>query len=361
MSKPILAIITQSIRMDNHLPLKYFKEFEVRHFYFEAPYGDLTENDLKNAIKCSDFRDLEQKIIDLNPDLIQGSEPYASRTSLIIARLTMKVAKKLGKPYFFPMLENRPAKARFGLVLGLVMQNVLRQYTKNASLVFYLNEGAKRNLETVEADPKKIKKELYGIWGVDTTLFRSSYSNQLNRKYIMYVGRFIEDKGIAYLTAAWNSIKAQFPDTDLVFIGSGEMAKDIKGTQVQNLGQKKNSELPAYFANALFTVYPSITMPRWEEQVGTVNLQSLACGTPVVTTTSGAIPEYVTDEVGVLVPERDAVALSEAISELLTDTEKREKLARNARPYILEKYDAEKNVLKIEKELIELIRPIEKS
>lgn len=352
MNKPTFAIITQSIRMDNHLPLKYFKEFEVKHFYFEAPYGDLTEEDLKNAIQWTDFKDLQQKITQLNPDLIQGSDPYSSRMSLKIARFTQKMAKKLNKPYIFPMWENRPAINRFGPILSIVMKNILKRYAQNASLIFYVNNGAKHNLEAVGTDPGKTKRALYGVWGVDTTLFRSSYSNPLNRKYILYVGRLIEDKGLAYLTAAWNGVKHKHTDTDLVFIGSGEMDIDIEGSQIVKLGQRKNVELPAYFANALFSVYPSITMPRWEEQVGTVNLQSLACGTPVITTTSGAIPEYVSDEVGVLVPERDAEALSLAIDELLTDSEKRQKLALAARPYILENFDAEKNVGKIEKELL---------
>lgn len=358
MSKPILAIITQSIRMDNHLPLKYFREFEVRHLYHEAPYNDLTQEDLRGAIKWNDFKDLEKKITDLNPDLIQGSEPYASRISLKIARFTQKIAKKLDKPYFFPMLENRPVNDRFGPILGIMMQFVLKKYAKGASLIFYLNEGAKRNLGAVGADESKLQGMLHGVWGVDTKLFRPENRNQKNelkRKYVVYVGRFVEDKGLPYLLSAWKSIKNDFCDTDLVFIGDGDMKGDIIGSQVINLGPMKNAELPPYFSNALFTVFPSVTMPRWEEQVGTVNLQSLSCGTPVITTTSGAIPEYITDEVGLLVPERDATALAEAMRELITNTEHREELARRARPYILQNYDAQKTVGKVEKVLLEII------
>jgi len=357
MDKPILVIITHSIRTDNHLPLKYFKNFEVKHFYFEAPYGDLKEQDLTNAIKWDNFKDLEKKLMDLNPDLIQGAEPYASKIALRISILTMKVAKKLAKPYFFPTLENRPTKERFNPVTGLIVKNILKKYAQNASLIYYLNEGAKRNLEEVGADPKKIKKELYGIWGIDTYLFKPIIHSPLgDKKYILFVGRWVQEKGLVYLLAAWNSIKSLYPDIDLVFIGSGAMDKDITGSQIQKLGQMKNADLPPYFSHALFTVYPSVTFKRWEEQIGTVNLQSLACGTPVLTTTSGAIPEYVTDEVGVLVPEKDAGALAEAMENLIKNSDFKEKLAKNARPYILENFDAEKNVAKIEKELLEILK-----
>ena len=362
MQKPILAIITHSIRTDNHLPLKYFKDFDVRHFYLEAPYGDLKEQDLANTIKWDSFKDLEKKLIDLNPDLIQGAETYASKIALRICLLTMKVAKKLNKPYFFPTLENRPTKERFNPVTGLIVKNILKKYAQNASLIYYLNEGAKTNLEEVGADPEKLKKALYGIWGIDTYLFKPIIHSPLrDKKYILFVGRWVEEKGLVYLLAAWNSIKARNPDVDLVFIGSGAMDKDISGSQIQKLGQMKNTDLPPYFSHALFTVYPSVTFKRWEEQVGTVNLQSLACGTPVLTTTSGAIPEFVTNEVGVLVPEKDAGALAEAMENLIKNSDFRQNLAKNARPYILEKFDAEKSVAKIEQELLEILKVQTKS
>ena len=50
MAKPTLAIITDAIRYDNHYPLKYFKQIGIKHFYHLAPYGDLTKEDLKDAI-----------------------------------------------------------------------------------------------------------------------------------------------------------------------------------------------------------------------------------------------------------------------------------------------------------------------
>lgn len=354
--KPTLAIITDSIRVDNHLPLKYFTHFEVKHFYHEAPYGDLKKDDYNNAIKWQDFKDLENKLIELKPDIIQGAEPYASKIALRICLLTMKIAKKLKIPYVFPTLENRPVKARFDPITAIVVKNIFKKYVAGAKLIFYLNEGAKRNLEEVGADKKKLHKALYGIWGVDTYLFKPTIQSPLvNRKYILFVGRLEEAKGITYLLAAWHSIKAQSPEIDLVLIGSGELGKEISGKQIVKLGQMKNTDLPPYFSNALFTIYPSITMKRWEEQVGTVNLQSLACGTPVITTSSGAIPEYVTEEVGILVPEQDAEALAEAMKQMLDNPTLRNGLAKNARPYILENYDAQKTVGKIEKILLELI------
>jgi len=355
-SKFVLAMITQSIRMDNLAPTKYFQKFAVKHFYHDAPYGDLRAEDLKNVVQWHSLKDLEKKLTQLNPDLIQGAEPYASRLALRICLSTMKVAKKLNRPYFFPILENRPTNERFGPLIGPLVRLVLKKYAQRAKLIFYLNEGAKRNLAAVGVPAAKAQKALYGVWGVDTYLFKPIIHRPLgDKKYILFVGRFIEDKGVPYILAAFKSIKNKFPNVTLVFIGSGLLSKEITGSQIINLGPMKNAALPPYFTHALFTLYPSITMKRWEEQVGMVNLQSLACGTPVLTTSSGAIAEYVTDQVGIIVEERDANALAEAMEKLLKNNELRESLAKNARSYVLANFDAQKTVQKIEKILLELI------
>jgi len=358
MKKPILAILTDSIRYDNHLALRHFTNFEVKHFYNNSPYKDLAPQELKNAIKWDSFEDLKQKLIKLKPDIIQGSEPYASRRALRICLLTMKVARILGVPYIFPMLENRPVNKRFGLVTGYFLKKILRNYAKKASLIFYLNEGAKRNLLEVEANPKKMLKMLYGTWGVDGTIFCpkvKAKSAKVKGKYILYTGRIDEAKGISYLLKAWDSIKKDFSDIELVFIGGGELEDKIKGSQIKKMPSMKVQDLPPYFANALFTVVPSVTLKRWEEQVGMVNLQSLACGTPVITTKSGAIPEYITSEVGFLVPERDSKALAEAMRKLLQDEKLRERLGQTGRQYILENFDAKKTVQKVEEILLGLL------
>lgn len=356
---PKLAVLTDTIRADNHLPLKYFNKIEVRHFYKSAPYGDLKDEDLKNAHKWHNLGELEEKIIEFKPDIIQGAEPYASRSQLRLCRLAYKLSKQLKIPLIFPMLENRPPEKRFGNIKGLIMKRILSIYAKRAKLIFYLNNGARKNLLAAKANPKKLKRMLYGIWGVDTGLFKPELKTKnlkLKTDYILFVGRLDEAKGIPYLLEAWNKIINEYPDLKMVFIGDGELKDRVKGDRVQRLGIKKNEDLPEYFSNALFTVYPSVTLQKWEEQIGTVNLQSLACGTPVVTTKSGAIPEYVNDQVGLLVPERDSDALAEAMKKLLKNDKLREKLSKNSRPYILENYDAQKTVEKVERILLELVK-----
>jgi len=359
MNKPVLAILTESIRYDNQHPLKYFKRLKPVHFYENAPYGDLTEVDLKGAVKYDSLKDLEKKLLKLKPDIIQGAEPYGSKKQLGLCWVAWRVSRKLNIPLIFGMLENRPVKERFGPVLSGMLKKVLAAYSRQASLIFYLNEGAERNLLEVGADSSKLKKLLYGIWGVDCRLFKPELKtkNLKLKTTILFAGRLDEAKGIPYLLKAWEIIKRDYPDVRLVVAGKGEMEKELrkkKKERISYVGMVPTKDLPALFNSALFTVYPSVTLKRWEEQVGMVNLQSLACGTPVITTKSGAIPEYINSKVGILVPERDSLALTEGMRKLLRDRRLADRLGQNGRQYILENFDAQKTIQKVEEILLGL-------
>lgn len=360
MAKPILAILTESIRFDNHHPLKYFKRLRPVHFYQNAPYGDLKKEELAGAVKYDNFADLERKLLQLKPDIIQGAEPYGSKIQLRLCHIAWRVSRKLNIPLIFGMLENRPIKVRFGPVLTPMLKKVLAAYAKQARIIFYLNDGARRNLLEAGADPSKLKKLLYGIWGVDTDLFKPLHPKPFTlTPFILFVGRIDEAKGIPYLMEAWEMIRRDYPNIELVMAGKGEMEEEIRKKKkegIRYVGMVPTKDLPALFNGAWLTVYPSVTLRKWEEQVGMVNLQSLACGTPVITTKSGAIPEYVNDKVGILVPERDSKVLAEAMRKLLSDEKYRAELANNARPYILANFDAKKTVQKTEEILLGLIK-----
>ena len=356
-----LAILTDAIRFDNQAALKFFRQFRVIHFYKSAPYGDLSKKELQGTIQYQNSADLENKICQLKPDIIQGAEPYGSKNQLGLCSVAWKVSRKLKIPLIFPMLENRPVKKRFG-ILGPILRKILKIYAQEAKIIFYLNEGAKENLLKADAPQYKLKPLLYGIWGVDTSIFKPikipPQGWQENRvRRILFVGRIDEAKGIAYLLEAWKKIRQEFPMVELMMAGKGPMEERVKGERgVRYLGVVETKSLTKLYNQALFTIYPSVTLKRWEEQVGMVNLQSLACGTPVITTKSGAIPEYVNEKVGILVPEKDATALAQAMRKLLEDDKLRQKLGRAGREYILKNFDAKKTIEKTEEILLGLLK-----
>jgi glycosyltransferase involved in cell wall biosynthesis len=62
-------------------------------------------------------------------------------------------------------------------------------------------------------------------------------------------------------------------------------------------------------------ILPSRTTARWKEQFGRVIIEAQACGVPVIGSDSGAIPEVLGDR-GLVVPERNPVALAQAMTRL---------------------------------------------
>jgi phosphatidylinositol alpha-mannosyltransferase len=108
---------------------------------------------------------------------------------------------------------------------------------------------------------------------------------------------------------------------------------------VQILPTVTHKELPQFYSEASVTVLPSLN-----ETFGMVLIESLACGTPVVGTKSGAIPEIINNpEIGALFEMEDdhngkksAVNLCQAIKktlELSADPQTKERCRQHASPY----------------------------
>jgi len=95
------------------------------------------------------------------------------------------------------------------------------------------------------------------------------------------------------------------------------------GKTVQFVTQASEADLVREYASALVTVVPSVYRDVYGtltsgELLGLVALESMACGTPVIATRCGGLPEVVEDGVtGFLIPPNDSAALGERIRFLL--------------------------------------------
>ena len=106
------------------------------------------------------------------------------------------------------------------------------------------------------------------------------------------------------------------------------------GQRVRFLPNQSPGDL-AKIMNALDVfILPSRTTANWKEQFGRVIIEAHACGTPVIGSTSGAIPEVV-GHGGLVVPERDPAALAQAIQLLLNDPQKRRQMGAIGREEVM--------------------------
>ncbi|WP_409492463.1 glycosyltransferase family 4 protein [Amycolatopsis sp. cmx-11-12] len=131
-------------------------------------------------------------------------------------------------------------------------------------------------------------------------------------------------KGLEHLLAAWERI-----DGELVIVGKpkpdGPAARALTrldpGAKVRFVTGLTDDELARLLCSAEIACVPSLF-----EGFSLPAAEAMACGTPVVATTGGALPEVVGDA-GILVPPGDVPALAEAIIKVLGDDHLRADLA----------------------------------
>jgi len=359
-NKPKIVFITESIRRDIQMPLKKIRDFDVVHFYLKAPYSDMSEADLKDCRKVK-IGELLDAIVQEKPDIIQGVEPFGSKLGLRLSHISLQAKLKTNAKLITPVFENRLIRERYSIIQRVVLRLFCPKFFSSCDAIMALNSGALRNVRYYFKGAKIKTGILWGVWGVDLSFFSPASKKQKNQ--ISYVGRWVEEKGIMYLLEGFRQATREISDLKLKFVGQGPLEREMRkfisnyglSDKVEFVGFAPNEQLPKYFSEAELVAYPSITTKTWEEQVGTVNMQALACGTPVLTTLSGAIPEFIKNGEGaILVDEKDAQAIANAIIKFFKNEDLRKNLTSKARQWA-RKYDINDGIRQAEEFLNEII------
>jgi len=163
---------------------------------------------------------------------------------------------------------------------------------------------------------------------------------------VLYAGRLTESKGAGLMIRVASLLHNQ-KKIKFIFLGKGPLQNAVeKATEAGNVsypGALGAKELAMYYSTSHVVVVPSIH----EEGFGRVPMEAVACGTPVVVSKRGAIPEAVNEEVAIFV-EPDAQEIADTICVLSSNPSKLISLARNCRRYAEEKF-SERNALTIMK------------
>jgi alpha-maltose-1-phosphate synthase len=144
------------------------------------------------------------------------------------------------------------------------------------------------------------------------------------RPYVVFVGRITRQKGVPVLLRAAASLE---PFAQLVLCAGApdtpELGNEVSAL-VDELRESRDGViwipemLPRRDIVQLLTHATVFACPSVYEPLGIVNLEAMACGTAVVASRVGGIPEVVADgETGLLVPPDDPSALASALNSLL--------------------------------------------
>lgn len=185
--------------------------------------------------------------------------------------------------------------------------------------------------------------------GVDINKFRKVATDDIdkmfdikNEKIVVFAGKLTSYKGVKYLVRAAKKIKGK-----VLILGDGperknleKIAKDEKITNVKFLGHlgADTDFLIKFYSRADVFVAPSI----WDEPLGLVILEAMACETPVIVTRKGGIPLAVKDgQNGLFIRPRNSKHIADEVNLLLNDDTLRLKMAKKAREIAVKRFSWE--------------------
>jgi len=170
--------------------------------------------------------------------------------------------------------------------------------------------------------------------GINIEEFNRGYSKEECRKklglptdkhIILFFGSLVAYKGPDILLRAFSMVKNSISDVQLVFAGRGEMLEELKiisrkfnlERDITFAGFVSEDLKPLYYTAADIFCLPSTNLG---ESFGIVNLEAIACGTPVVSTRLGGIPDVIEEgKNGLLAEPNNEKSLAEKLIQLLED------------------------------------------
>ena len=167
----------------------------------------------------------------------------------------------------------------------------------------------------------------------DLQRFRNKFNIKEDERLIGMAARLASEKGVEYLANALQTVLNRYPEARVLFVGPFENVVgeesyaeklapliDSLGKHWSFLGILSPTDMTSFFKECEVTILPSINST---ESYGMVQVESMNCATPVVSTDLPGVRVPVQmSEMGIIVAPNNSAALSEAIIEILDKPDK---------------------------------------
>lgn len=179
---------------------------------------------------------------------------------------------------------------------------------------------------------------------IDTTRFSPAPVDTDGKTHVLFVGRPRPEKGVETLLRAVQRLQADHPDLVLDIVGTDTPPPWMEGViealgigdRVMFHGRVPFDELVDWYNRTDIVAFPS----AWQEPFGRVPMEAMACGTPVIATKVGGVPEVVGDA-GVLIRPGSSKQLSAQLRLLADDQTKRKELGEKGRERVEQMFAAD--------------------
>ncbi|MEX2366319.1 MAG: glycosyltransferase, partial [Pseudohongiellaceae bacterium] len=201
-----------------------------------------------------------------------------------------------------------------------------------------VSHAMKRKVTEMGIDPKHVEVMPMGVDLEQTFVPVPDIARQVNR--LIYVGRLVEKKGVEVLLDAMQVLIPQFPDIELLIVGDGPLRGALEHKvrdagmedSVHFQGSVAHGQLPELYSSSSIAVVPSVIARSGDQEgLGLVIIEAMGCECAVVASDLEAIRDIITPETGVLVEPANPDGLTAAITGLLNDPERRNRLAVSGR------------------------------
>ncbi len=276
-------------------------------------FSDLTERQMRDYTAAFSEA-IDQEVRDFAPDAIHGQHVWVL-PSLAVGKGVPLVLTAHGTD-----------------LMGYDKWPQLRHFADAAM------EGA-RKVICISADNEALVREVFPGCGDKIVRMRNGYNPDIffqkpldrtevlsryglscaGRPLVLFAGKMTRFKGVDVLLDAMPAFRREFPDAMLVLAGDGEQraalgaqADALALEDVHFIGNVSQQQLAD-----LYRVADIDLVPSRREPFGLVAVEAMACGTPVVATDQGGLPDFVNSSVGALVNPEDADDLARGMAETL--------------------------------------------
>jgi glycosyltransferase involved in cell wall biosynthesis len=207
---------------------------------------------------------------------------------------------------------------------GQLRRAAIRATLTRANAVIVITNSMKEKLGRIAPDvPRFVVRN-------PINLDRTSEPAPRDPATIVFLGWLVPNKGVFELVDAVARLRETIPALKLVFAGSKDDGR-LRAHVVRS-GLSDVVEFPGWLEPnrvvALLGRATVFALPSYSEGVPMAMLEALACGTPIVATRVGGIPEILQNERhGLLIAPRDVEGLTAALIRLLQDRELRERMS----------------------------------
>jgi len=328
-SREIPGVKMYQVRLPVKISFTGHPEWPDSKLYAKVGGEDLSSNYL------SYFQEIVKAVNDFKPDIIHVHHlmplPWIARFIKIAYKLNFMVTVHGSE---LPTLEN---DKRYPFLTIEALRKAVRIIPNS----FWTKEWMEKVLGIEFRDKIRV---IPG--GVDINEFKRVPTADIDAKYnlkgkkvVIFAGKLTPYKGVKYLIYAAKKINAE-----VLILGDGSERENLekivleeKIKNVRFLGHLKDDTdfLVKFYSRADVFVAPSV----WDEPLGLVILEAMACQTPVVVTRKGGIPLAVKDgKNGLFIAPRNSNDIVEKVNYLLQNDEKRLKMGQKAREIAVEKF-----------------------